>query len=141
MARHTVSDTEVLAQVPRARGRARHGTPRALQVSFDRKPRTFRIVLSNGAALSVPAGLIPSVASASDQASADVCVGPAGLAIRWNRLDLDLSVSHLVTLAFGSGLLLRAAGAAGGSSRSSAKAAAARKNGMKGGRPRRGAGV
>jgi hypothetical protein len=140
MAKRSLSDAEVAAQIPGARTRAQHALhtiPHAREVHFERAHRAFRVVLSNGAALTVPVALIAALRSASDQALADVAVGPAGVGLRWNRLDADMSVAHLATLAFGPGVLLRAAGAAGGSSRSRAKALAARKNGLKGGRPRK----
>jgi hypothetical protein len=62
-------------------------------------------------------------------------VGPAGVGLPWDALDVDLSVVGLARLVLGSSALMRAAGSAGGSARSPAKAAAARKNGLRGGRP------
>lgn len=139
MTKRSLSDAAIVAQLPRARARAQRAlraVPHAKDVRFERTRRALRVVLSNGASLTVPVALVPALKSASDQALADVTVGPAGVGLRWHRLDADLSVEYLATLAFGAGVLLRAAGAAGGSSRSQAKAAAARANGLKGGRPR-----
>lgn len=140
MAKRTLSDAEIAAQIPRARdraARAREATPHAREAHFERARREVKVLLSNGAALSVPVALIAGLKSASDQDLADVAVGPAGVGLRWHRLDADLSVTHLATLALGPGVLLRAAGSAGGASRSRAKTTAARTNGLKGGRPRK----
>lgn len=140
MAKRTMSDAAIAAQIPRARVRAQRALqtkPHAREAHFERARRELRVLLSNGAAFTVPVALISGLKSASDQDLADVAVGPAGVGLRWHRLDADLSVAHLATLALGPGVLLRAAGSAGGSSRSRAKATAARTNGLKGGRPRK----
>jgi hypothetical protein len=105
-------------------------------VRFDQAGRAVRIQLTNGAEMTLPAGLVPGLKSASERDLREVSVGPAGIGLRWERLDLDLSVAALVQLCFGAPLLLRAAGSAGGAVRSPAKARAARLNGKKGGRPR-----
>jgi hypothetical protein len=140
MAKRSLSDADVAAQIPIARKRAQRAlrtTPHAKEARFERTHRAFRVLLSNGAAFTVPVALISGLKSASDQDLAHVEVGPSGVGLRWERLDADLSVAHLATLAFGADVLLRAAGSAGGSARSRAKVHAARANGLKGGRPRK----
>ena len=140
MAKRSLTDAEVVAQIPVARQRARRlaqMTPHAKAARFERTHRSLRVVLTNGAAFTVPVALISGLRTASDADLARVEVGPAGVGLRWDRLDADLSVAQLATLAFGSSVLLRAAGVAGGSVRSRAKAKAARANGLKGGRPRK----
>lgn len=140
MARRTLTDSEILAQVPAARERAERAlrtNPHAQKARFDRTRRSFHMVLTNGASFTVPVNLVDTLRDASDRELADVRVGPAGLGLRWERLDADLSVAHLAAVAFGAEILLRAAGAAGGSARTSTKARAARLNGLKGGRPRK----
>jgi hypothetical protein len=95
------------------------------------------VTLTNGVVLTVPADLIASLRHAADHDLGAVRVGVAGLSLRWEPLDEDLSIAGLAAVAMGRRLLLRASGAAGGSARTAAKARAARENGKKGGRPRR----
>lgn len=138
MARTTLTDAEVLSQVPAARARAKRSqadAPHAVKVRYDRTARTVQVRLTNGAALTLPIALIGECSGARDADLDAVSVGPAGVALRWDRLDLDVTVASLIQRGFGTRALLGAAGAAGGSVRSPAKARAARLNGRKGGRP------
>lgn len=140
MARQNLTDSQILDQVPAARQRAEHAhrtSPHAKQARFDRAHRVVHIILTNGAAFTVPVDLVRALHAASDNELADVQVLPGGVGLRWDRLDSDLSVAHLATVALGANVLLRAAGAAGGSARTAAKARASRLNGLKGGRPRK----
>ncbi len=139
MTRPTLTDREILAQIPAARRRAerlRLTTPHAERVRYDRRTRQLHIDLTNGAALIIPIALISSLRTAADKDLCEVEVGPAGVDLHWERLDADLTVASLARLVLGTQGLLRAAGSAGGAARSSAKARAARLNGRKGGRPR-----
>lgn len=139
MAKHRLSDAEVLAQVPAAEARARRSLrskPHAAAARYERHKRRLRVELTNGTSFSLPVSLVPELSKASDAALAEVEVGAAGIGLHWERLDVDLSVAGLARFVLGTQALLQAAGAAGGLSRSSAKAEAARANGRKGGRPR-----
>lgn len=139
MAKHMVSDADVLAQVPAARQRARralHTTPHAEQARYERRHRRLHIVLTNGAAFVIPVDLIAALHDASDKDLAAVEVGAAGVGLHWERLDADLTVAGLASAALGTHVL-SAAGSVGGASRTSAKRRAARLNGLKGGRPRK----
>jgi hypothetical protein len=140
MAKRSLSDAEILAQVPDARRRAQRGRrtePHARRAGFDKGHRTLHVVLTNGAAFEVPIDLVPALAAAADKELAEVEVGPAGVGLRWESLDIDLSVATLASVALGATVLLRAAGSVGGAARTRAKKRAARLNGMKGGRPRK----
>ena len=139
MTRTRLSDQQVLAQVPAARRRAKRSllnTPHAEQVRYDRGQRALHVRLTNGAALTIPIGLVPSLKSADDRALGRVTLGPAGVGLRWEQLDADLTVASLVRLVLGTQALSRVAGSVGGTARTQAKARAARLNGLKGGRPR-----
>jgi hypothetical protein len=64
-------------------------------------------------------------------------VSPAGDALSWPSLDVDVYVPGLVERAFGTRLFAAATGRRGGRRKSKAKAVAPKDNGAKGGRPRR----
>lgn len=71
-------------------------------------------------------------------ALADIEVLGAGSGLHWAQLDVDLSVPRLLAGLFGTKAWMdRLRAAKAGSSRSALKAAAARKNGKRGGRPRK----
>ncbi|MEO5825694.1 MAG: DUF2442 domain-containing protein, partial [Gemmatimonadales bacterium] len=84
MARRTVPDEQILAQVPAARRRARESAPLAATARYERARRCLHVTLANGAALLVPVDLIPSLAHASETELADVAVGVAGVGVRWD---------------------------------------------------------
>ena len=67
----------------------------------------------------------------------DVVVSPAGDALSWPSLDVDVYVPGLVDRAFGTRLFAASTGSRGGRRRSKAKAGAAKANGATGGRPRK----
>ena len=142
MAKRKMTDDEILAQIPLSRKRAQRelrNEPHASAVRFSAAQRCLQLTLTNGAILSVPVGLIASLAKATNKDLTDVSVSPAGIAIRLDRLDEDLSVAGLAKVALGSRVLMQASGSAGGSARTRSKALAARRNGLKGGRPRKAA--
>ena len=88
--------------------------------------------------MTIPRGIVPGLEDASAPALRSITVSPAGDAVSWPSLDVDVYVPGLVERAFGTRLFARATGQRGGRRRSRAKAAAARANGAKGGRPRKG---
>jgi len=140
MGKRSLSDSEVLAQLAGARKRAQGkllAEPHAQRLRFDKSRRTVHVGLTNGASFEVPLDLIPAFADVPDKDLADVNVGPAGVALRWEQLDTDLSVATLATVALGPTVLRQAAGSLGGSVKTRAKRRAARLNGLKGGRPRK----
>ena len=138
MTTQKVSDKAILAQLPAARRRARLAQalePHAAVVRYHLAGRVLQVTLANRAGMIVPVDLIPALDGASDQDLDEVTIGPAGVGLRWDRLDVDLTVAGLATLAIGIRTLRRAAGAAGGAVRSAAKRKSSRLNGLKGGRP------
>ena len=87
--------------------------------------------------MTIPRKMIPGLARASAGKLAAIVVSPAGDALSWPSLDVDVYVPGLVERAFGRRLFAAATGRRGGRRRSKAKAAAAKVNGAKGGRPRK----
>jgi hypothetical protein len=110
--------------------------PRAEHVAYRTRERSLRIQLTNGAAVILPVKLIPGLGRASARDVGAVKILGRGGGLHWESLDLDLSVSGLLSSVFAGPEWLAELGRIGGRKSSAAKAAAARKNGRKGGRPR-----
>ncbi len=135
-----LTDAEIFAQIPAARARERSASktePRARHARYDSRTGLVLIELTSGAYFGFPARAIRWLKGATDSDLTNVEVSPNGDALRWDSIDMDLSVPGLVSSAFGSKTWMRELGRAGGKSRSAAKARAARANGRKGGRPRK----
>jgi len=103
--------------------------------SYDPSADHVLIGLRSGVVIAIPRPGIKELLRASQRELVDVVVVGDGL--RWEQLDLDVSVAGLLREMLGEGLFLREAGGIRGRVRSRAKADAARANGAKGGRPRK----
>lgn len=138
------TDAEILARIPAAIAAARkadRSEPRAAAASYDRNTGRVRVDLTNGCVFEFPAALAQGLADAGADDLVQVEVYPGGEGVRWNGLDVDLSVPGLLAGAFGGEAWMRQMGRRmgqkGGSARTESKAAAARENGKRGGRPRK----
>jgi hypothetical protein len=130
-----LTDTGIDAALARGKA-ARLSEPRAAAARYD--PQLDRVVveLTNGCTFAFPPRLAQGLEDATEDQLAGVEVLGAGSGLRWEALDVDLSVPALLAGLFGTKAhMARLAGRA----TSPAKAAAARANGAKGGRPRRSA--
>jgi hypothetical protein len=117
------------------RGRIADETePRAAAARYDAKSGRVIIDLTNGATFAFPARLAEGLADASSDALSDIEILGRGHGLHWEQLDVDYTVPGLVAGIFGTA---RWMAARAGRATSAAKAAAARKNGAKGGRPRK----
>jgi hypothetical protein len=83
----------------------------------------------------VPRSCIPELEGATARQLESVEV--SGEAVRWDGIDVDVSVPGLLSEMLGPTLSTQAAGRRGGTATSPAKAAASRANGRRGGRPRK----
>ena len=122
----------------RVRGalRARNGSA-LVSVRCNARREALELAFRGGGTMVIPLTLVPGL---DDVAPADLgapVVSPAGDALSWPALDLDVYVPGLVARAFGTRLFAAATGRQGGRRRTKAKAAAAKLNGAKGGRPRK----
>jgi len=133
----TSKDRERFARA-RESGQLRSQDPSTI-VAARYHPRLDAVDLSfaSGGTMTIPRELIPGLEDATPQVLASVNVSPAGDAISWRSLDIDVYVPGLIERAFGSRLFAASTGRKGGRRRSKSKAAAARANGTKGGRPRK----
>jgi hypothetical protein len=112
----------------------------AVSARYDRRRSRVVVALNTGVELAFPTRLAEGLAGASPENLADIEISPAGLGLRWPRLDADLSVPALLQGVFGSkSWMARQLGAEGGRARTVAKVAASRENGRKGGRPKKAA--
>ena len=136
------TESEILAQIPAARARAaraRRAGRRASSATYDAQRRRVVVELTNGYLLGVPVAAVPALANATVAQLAAVEVSPGGGGLRWETLDVDLSVPGLLLAALGRAEQRRELARLAGQVRSEAKAAAARVNGARGGRPRKAA--
>ena len=136
-AKLTAHDRERFARA-RARGEARAQDPFAIvDAAYDASRDVINLQFRSGGVMTIPRRVVPDLEEVPKAALARITVSPAGDALSWRSLDVDVYVPGLVEQAFGTRLFARATGQRGGRRRSKAKAAAARANGAKGGRPRK----
>jgi hypothetical protein len=122
----------------RARGKARAGDASAVvSARYDSDTDAIDLRFGGGGSMSIPRMLIPGLQGASETTIQSIVVSPAGDALAWPSLDVDVYVPGLVERTFGTRLFAASTGRRGGRRRSKAKTAAAKANGAKGGRPRK----
>lgn len=92
--------------------------------------------LTNGYSFAFPVRAIAALRKVAPRKLEAVTIDPSGGALRWDSLDVDLSVPGLLLSAVGAEEGRRYLARLAGRVRSKAKTAAARRNGAKGGRPR-----
>jgi hypothetical protein len=138
--RSALSDADILAQIPAARAREayahKHGL-RATSARYDRTAERVVLELTNGCLFGFPVRAIPALRTATAPQRAAVEVDASGGAVRWAALDIDLSVPGLLLSAVSPAERQQHLARMLGQSTSVQKAAAARKNGAKGGRPKK----
>lgn len=133
----TPKDRERYAQA-RARGQSHVADPSSvIDARYDAGADAIDLKFSGGGSMSIPRRLVPGLKRAAESKIEPIVVSPAGDALSWPSLDIDIYVPGLVERAFGTRLFAASTGRLGGRRRSKAKAAAARANGAKGGRPRK----
>ena len=138
MAKRRLTDAEIVAQIPAARAREareRKQGLRAISATYDRAARRVVLELTNGYLFAFPVGAISALDSATPAQLAAVEIDPSGGALRWDSLDVDVSVPGLLFSAVGVQERLRHLASLAGRVSTDAKARAARSNGLKGGRP------
>ena len=133
----TARDRERYARA-RARGQARSQDPSGVvDARYDPERDTVNLTFQSGGSMTIPRRIIPGLDRAPASALGSIDISPAGDALSWRSLDVDVYVPGLVERAFGTRLFAAAAGRRGGRRKSKAKTAAAKLNGAKGGRPRK----
>src|SRR3954452_21264163 len=132
-----LTDAQIDAAIERGQA-ARAAEPRAASARYDRAAGPIVVELTNGCIFAFPPRLGQGLENATDEQLDDVEILGAGYGLHWEALDADLSMPALLAGVFGTrAYMARLAG----QTSSPAKAAAARRNGTKGGRPRKAAGA
>jgi hypothetical protein len=108
-----------------------------VDASYDSNRDAFSLTFRSGGSMVIPRQMVPGLSRAPIAALQSVSISPAGDALAWRAVDVDVYVPGLIERTFGARLLAAASGRRGGRRKSKAKAAAARVNGAKGGRPRK----
>lgn len=117
----------------------RHG-PIAVAACYDAVADRVRVGLNIGIELAFAPAIIEGLSGATAVQLQDVEISPAGLGLHFPQLDADVYLPGLLDGILGTRAWMAShLGAEGGKVRSPAKATAARKNGERGGRPRKAA--
>ncbi len=99
-----LTDDEILAQIPAARARAEEADrtePRATGVRYEAETGRIVVELTNGCAFAFPAEYAQGLRGADLHELEGVQVDAFGAGLRWDVLDVDLSVAGLAAGVFG----------------------------------------
>ncbi len=131
------SPDEVEAANKRAAARLSK-TPVAVAARYDRRRGRLVIDLNTGLQIAFKPGDAQGLEAAKPEQLARIEISPSGLGLHFPDLDADLYLPGLLEGLLGSKRWMAALlGKTGGRATSAAKAAAARRNGRKGGRPKK----
>jgi hypothetical protein len=112
--------------------------PRAIRARYDRRRRRIIVQFSTGLEVSFSPRDAQGLGEATAAQLKRMEISPSGHGIHFPKFDVDLYLPALLMGFLGSRNWMAARlGAVGGKSRSAAKVAAARRNGRRGGRPRK----
>jgi len=99
----------------RARGEARAQDPSAVvDARYDSDKDLIDLTFGGGGSMAIPRNAVPGLRRASASNLESIVVSPAGDALSWPSLDVDVYVPGLVERAFGSRLFAAATGRRGG---------------------------
>lgn len=136
--RITTTDLEIKAAIASGKVYDQHPyRPRAVAAEYRATDDVLAIKLATGVELLMPRKFLQGLENADPQEVASVEIDDFGEGLHWEALDVDHYVPSLVEGVFGTRRWMSELGKIGGHSRSAAKTRAARKNGRKGGRPRK----
>ncbi|MDR3752903.1 MAG: DUF2442 domain-containing protein [Terracidiphilus sp.] len=112
--------------------------PRAVRARYDRRRRRILIRFSAGLEISFSPRDAQGLEKATTAQLERIEISPSGHGIHFPKIDVDLYLPAVLLGYLGSrNWIAGRLGALGGKSRSAAKVAAAKKNGRRGGRPRK----
>lgn len=137
-ARVQATDDEMRAAIKAARARERAAT-KIKTVRYDRRGDSVVVMLSTGAALTVPRKRIAGFARAMPRALSDLSITPGGEGVWSDMVDDGVLLEQMLVLAAGEVTIGTIGARINAAKKSPARAAASRANGAKGGRPRKSA--
>jgi hypothetical protein len=111
--------------------------PRAVRTRYDHRNRRIEVELTDGWLFAFPIKGVQGLSRATAEQLEAVEVVGDGYALHWDAIDTHYTVAGLLAGRLGSRLWMREHARHAGASTSAAKALAARRNGRKGGRPRK----
>lgn len=111
--------------------------PLATRVRYEPNADTIVVEMNNGAALVIPRRLMQGLSGASAAQLQRGSVSGHGTALEWPDVDADFTVISLLSGIYGGRRWMSELARHAGSRTSKAKTEAARRNGAKGGRPRK----
>jgi hypothetical protein len=133
----SAKDRERFARA-RARGLARLQAPSAIvDARYDTERDAIVLEFRGGGSMMIPRRILAELDHAPHSSLEAIGVSPAGDALSWRALDVDVYVPGLVERAFGTSLFAAAPGQRGGRRKPKVKATPAKVNGSSGGRPRK----
>ena len=99
----------------RARGEARaQDSSAVVEARYDSDRDLIDLKFGGGGSMAIPRNAVPGLQRASPSSIESIVVSPAGDALSWPSLDVDVYVPGLVERAFGSRLFAAATGRRGG---------------------------
>ena len=112
---------------------------RVVEICYDPKPQfdLFVLKLTDGSRTFIGREKLQGLQNAKKSQIANVEITGKGTGLHWPDLDLDYSISGLLSGIYGNKQWMAEMGRRGGSRKSEEKAAASRANGLRGGRPRK----
>jgi len=129
------TDEEIDAALVRARNAPEQVVAKAAR--YNRSLDVIVLELSNGRRAVFPREDLQGLGNATPKQVANIEIVGPGVGLHWEDLDVDLYVPALLQGIYGSTQWMAEMGRKGGRITSTRKKIAARKNGLKGGRPRR----
>jgi hypothetical protein len=135
VAQHKVITTD--AEIDSAIRAAGRDEVVAIGAKYNKALDVMVLELSNGRRAVFPREDLQGLKNATAKQVAGVEIVGRGTGLHWEEIDVDLYVPALLQGITGSRVWMAEIGRRGGLARSSRKKTAARKNGLKGGRPRR----
>jgi Protein of unknown function (DUF2442) len=135
-ARIATTDAEIDAAVAQAKIYDQY-RPKAVAAAYRANDDMIVIKFLSGVELTIPRLLLQGLERATPAQLAEVEIVDAQSGLHWEALDVDHYIPSMLEGVFGNRKWMSHLGKIGGASRSAAKQTAARKNGRKGGRPRK----
>ena len=130
------TDLEIDAAIARGKVYDQYA-PSVVTALYRAESDVIALTLSTGVELAIPRKLLQGLENADPSAVAKMEILGPGSMLHWEALDVDHSLQSLLHGIFGNRRWMSEIGKLGGAARTDAKRSASRKNGRKGGRPKR----